>query len=105
MAVELVQRTVPAPAVRVAIGCTAQPFLVQDQLGLIPQFLECERDEALPGGIAFRFPGEAEASRSVDTLENTGGDDPSTSGHQHLEPVSAAHIDRKSTRLNSSHGY
>src|SRR6266478_5140298 len=90
MAVELVQRTVPAPAVVVAIGGTAQPFLVQDQLGLIPQVVECERDEALPGGIAFRSPGEAEASRSVDTLENAGGDDPFASGHSHLEPISAA---------------
>src|SRR6266478_4403735 len=90
MAVELVQRTVPAAAVLVAIGCTAQPFLAQDQLGLVPHFVERERDEALPGGIAFRSPGEAEASRPVDTLENTGGDDPSTSGHSHLEPISAA---------------
>src|SRR5229473_2119158 len=43
MAVELVQRTVPAAAVLVAIGCTAQPFLAQDQLGLVPHFVERDR--------------------------------------------------------------
>src|SRR5215216_361082 len=72
MALQLVQRAVPAPHMPVAALDGAKALLPQGQLRLLAELPEGERDERLSDGIALPAPSEDQSARWLDRPEDAG---------------------------------